>query len=289
MSGIYILSDYGKLSKKDQTLVFTENDGTNTILFPYKTDHLVLLGKVSITADALRLISKYKIETTFLSSNGKFSSKLSFENGKNVFLRQKQFRILDDKLKSSEIAKSIVIGKIKNQISFMQRIKRKDNRTNAEIESAIESQGLDCCAGNLHVLNYGKKALVFDLMEEFRTPIADAVCCTLFNQGILKPEDFENVCFSSDSEDFPLENYENISESENMKDGFVTENQKGILLTKVGIKKVIAAFENKMDSLIMYYPMNEKTSYKKIIYYQVQQYKRVINEEEKDYKAYYFK
>lgn len=365
MSGVYILSDYGKLSKKDQTLVFTEKDGTNTILFPYKTEHLVLLGKVSITADALRLISKYKIETTFLSSNGKFSSKLSFEDGKNVFLRQKQFRIMDDKLKSSEIAKSIVIGKIKNQISFMQRIKRKDSRTNGEIErtinsvknilidlektldiekirgyeglaarnyfkvfayniqpewaefksrsknppksnvnavlsflytllmyrieSAIESQGLDCCAGNLHALNYGKKALVFDLMEEFRTPIADAVCCTLFNHGVLKPEDFEVVCFSSDSEDFPLEHYETISESENIKEGFVTENQKGVLLTKAGIKKVIAGFENKMDSLIMYYPMNEKVSYKKIIYYQVQHYKRVINEEEKDYKAYYFK
>jgi hypothetical protein len=105
----------------------------------------------------------------------------------------------------------------------------------------------------------------------------------------LKPEDFEVVCFSSDSEDFPLEHYETISESENMKDGFVTENQKGFLLTKAGIKKVIAAFENKMDSLIMYYPMNEKVSYKKIIYHQVQHYKRVINEEEKDYKAYYFK
>ena len=267
MSEIYILSDYGKLSKKDETIVFSQPDGTSTILFPFKTEHLVLVGKVSISADALRLLTKYKIGTTFLSSNGRFNGKLSFGDGKNIFLRQKQFRILDNPQKSLEIAKSIVAGKIRNEISFMQRIKRKNSneneavenaissvkntlsnaektddieklrgyeglaarkyfevfkfnlqdewaefktrsknppRTNVNavlsflytllmyrVESAIESQGLDSCCGNLHAVNYGKTALVFDLMEEFRSPVCDSVCCSLFNLGTLKSEDFE--------------------------------------------------------------------------------------------------
>lgn len=61
------------------------------------------------------------------------------------------------------------------------------------------------------------------------------------------------------------------------------------MLTKNGIKKVISAFENKLDTLIFYSPTNQKISYAKIIYEQVIHYKRVILGEEKEYKAYFFK
>lgn len=363
MSAIYILSDYGKLSKKDETIVFSQPDGTSTILFPFKTEHLVLIGKVSISADALRLLTKYKIGTTFLSSNGRFNGKLSFGDGKNIFLRQKQFRILDNPQKSLEIAKSIVTGKIRNEISFMQRIKRKNNfsdkkiefalasvktaLSNAEstddidklrgyegiaarkyfevfglnilpkwaefktrsknppksnvnavlsflytllmyrVESAIESQGLDACCGNLHAVNYGKTALVFDLMEEFRSPICDSVCCALFNLGTLTEDDFEEKEFSAHSEEFLLEEEASAeSASENNEN---ESSVNGILLTKNGIKKVIAVFEAKMNSSVLYAATAQKMSYVRIIYNQVQHYKRVISEEETDYKAYYLK
>lgn len=366
MSEIYILSDYGKLSKKDETIVFSQPDGTSTILFPFKTEQLVLVGKVSISADALRLLTKYKIGTTFLSSNGRFNGKLSFGDGKNIFLRQKQFRILDNPQKSLEIAKSIVAGKIRNEISFMQRIKRKNSnenetvenaissvknmlsnaektddieklrgyeglaarkyfevfkfnlqdewaefktrsknppRTNVNavlsflytllmyrVESAIESQGLDSCCGNLHAVNYGKTALVFDLMEEFRSPVCDSVCCSLFNLGTLKSEDFEKKEFSAESEDYPLELEQGKGDSDsNLGDEENSPAKYGILLTKAGIKKVISAFEAKMNSLILYSPTAQKISYTKIIYQQVQHYKRVICGEETEYKAYYFK
>lgn len=353
MASIYILSDHGKLTKKDETIVFVQPDETRTILFPFKTELLVIIGNVSISGDALRLLAKYKIPTTFLSSNGRFNGKLSFGDGKNVFLRQKQYRILDDEKQSLEIARSIVVGKIKNQISFMQRIKRKSSSTeqvvidsinaikntldNAQkaddieklrgyegvaarqyfavfgyniqcewaefksrsknpprsnvnavlsflytllmyhVESALESQGLDVCCGNLHALNYGKQALVFDLMEEFRSAIADSVCCALFNLGTLNKEDFEVKNFSEDDTDYPLES----SSAE--------EDVKAVLLTKAGIKKVIAAFESKMDSMILYQPTGQKISYKKILYEQAEHYKRVVSGEETEYKAYYFK
>ena len=364
MAEIYILSDYGKLSKKDETIVFSQADGTNTILFPFKTEHLVLMGRVSISADALRLLTKYKISTTFLSSNGKFNGKLSFGDSKNIFLRQKQFRTLDNSKKSLEIAKNIVAGKIRNEISFMQRIKRKSldadeslekaiksvknildkaenagdleqlrgfeglaareyfgvfrfnlqaewaefktrsknpPRTNVNavlsflytllmyrVESAIESQGLDCCRGNLHAVNYGKSALVFDLMEEFRSPICDSVCCSLFNLGTLKPDDFEKKEFSAECDEFPLDK-EDCNEESGEEENTDSYSMDGILLTKNGIKKVISAFEAKMNSLILYSPTGQRLSYSKIIYHQAQHYKRVINEEETEYKAYYFK
>lgn len=364
MGVVYILSDCGKLGKKDETLSFMQNDGTNTILFPFKTEHLVLMGNISISGDALRLLSKYKIPTSLLSSNGRFNGKLIFGDSKNVFLRQKQYRILDNRKQSLEIARSIVTGKIRNQISFMQRIKRKTGDTdsliensiikikqslqNAEntgdieklrgyegiaarlyfsvfglnitpdwaefkkrsknpprsnvnavlsflysllmsrVESAIESEGLDTCVGNLHALNYGRTALVFDLMEEFRSAIADSVCCALFNLGTLKEEDFEIKDFSLENTDFPIDEKSETENGEQERDETSIEN-KGVLLTKPGLKKVIASFEEKMDSLILYQPTNQKISYTKIIYEQASHYKRVISGDETSYKAYSFK
>jgi len=364
MASVYIISENGKLGRKDETLVFTQFDGTVTILFPFKTEHLVLVGNISLSGDAIRLLTKYRISTTFLSSNGKFNGKLLFGDTKNVFLRQKQYHILEDEKKSFEIARDIVTGKIKNQISFMQRIKRKNNillqnvenaindikniledvsksdnldtvrgyeglaskkyfevfgtnifpdwalfnkrsknppRTNVNavlsflytllsyrIESALESVGLDICVGNLHVINYGRAALVFDIIEEFRSPIADSLCCALFNLGTLKPEDFEKVDFTNEEAPFPnqIKEGDMFNDSENIE--FDT-GIKGVLLTKLGLKKVIKAFEEKMDTLILYQPLNMKISYSKIIYEQVAHYKRVITGEESEYKAYYFK
>ena len=321
------------------------------------------MGSVSITGEAMRLMTKYKIGATFLSSNGRFNGSLSFGESKNVFLRQKQYRILDSPNQSLKIARSIVSGKIRNQLSFMQRIKRKGGiteqnvfdaissvkralegaektgdieklrgfegiaskhyfsvfgyniqpewaefktrsknppRTNVNavlsflytlllyrVESAIESQGLDICAGNLHALNYGKNALAFDLMEEFRSPIADSCCCSLFNLGTLKEDDFELIDFSEDDVDYPLET--SIPPDSSIEKSSEEKNIKGVLLNKAGLKKVIAAFEQKMESVILYAPSGVRLPYKKIIYAQVEHYKRVVSGEETEYKSYYFK
>lgn len=363
MASIYIISDYGKLTKSGETLVFIQKDNSSTILFPFKTEHLVIMGNVTLTGEAMRLMTKYKLGATFLSSNGRFNGKLSFGDSKNVFLRQKQYRILDDSKQSLEIARSIVVGKLKNQLSFMQRIKRKSDlaeqklfdainavknslddaektddieklrgyegiaarhyfsvfgyniqpewadfrtrsknppRTNVNavlsflytlllyrVESAIESQGLDICVGNLHALNYGRNALAFDLMEEFRTPIADSCCCSLFNLGTLKEDDFETIDFSDDDVDYPLES--SIPPDSSTEKETEEKKVKGILLTKDAIKKVIASFEQKMDTLIQYAPTGQRLSYQKIIYAQVEHYKRVVSGEETEYKSYYFK
>lgn len=362
MAAIYIVSNAGKISKNAETFVFAQPDGTSTILFPFKTEILFVVGKISVSGDALRMFAKYKIPVVFLSSNGRFNSKLVYGDSKNVFLRQKQYGILASEQKNLEIAKSIVSGKIKNQISFMQRIKRKtDYPKNADkiiehnisdlknifdaipetksleilrghegmaakkyfevfamnisapwacfpkrsknppetnvnavlsflytllmyrVETALESTGMDIMVGTLHSCDYGRNSLVFDLMEEFRTPLADTVCCSLFNLNILSPDDFRTVLFDSENQDYPL-NYED--DKADNSESAITSKQ-GILLNENGLKKVIKAFEEKMTTYVVY--EDSKISYQKIIIRQVLAYKRVILGEEKEYKTFYFK
>ena len=48
MAGIYIVSNVGKISKNSETFVFSQPDGTSTILFPFKTEIIFVVGKITI-------------------------------------------------------------------------------------------------------------------------------------------------------------------------------------------------------------------------------------------------
>jgi len=58
------------------------------------------------------------------------------------------------------------------------------------IITALEIVGLDPYDGFLHADKYGRPALALDLMEEFRSIIADSVVLNLVNRGMITPNDF---------------------------------------------------------------------------------------------------
>lgn len=376
MPAVYIISNYGKLSKKGDTLIFESKDYTSTI-FPFRTDELVFIGKADITSAAMSLLMKHQIDTVFLSSNGKFNGKLTFSEKKNVFLRLKQYKLLENMEARISVSKQIAIAKLKNQISFMYRMKRKNkqdeqlvsyaiNKTkellpyieqakdiqqirgyegigaknyfsvfgkdiiqdwavfkgrsrnppkdnvNAvlsflytllyqRVDAAIETEDLDPYIGMYHEIDYGKRTLSFDLMEEFRVPIVDTITISLFNLGILDKTDFREVEFSLDSEDFPLEDEEKtrdeeifqkeneIIKSENYLEERAIKRSKGVLLNDSGLKKCIEVFEKKMASTLISPSGGQTISYWGLIREQVKVYKRYINGEESTYKPFLYR
>lgn len=112
------------------------------------------------------------------------------------------------------------------------------------VETAILSFSLDSMMGVFHVCYYGSVSLVYDLMEEFRTPLCDTVCCSLFNLGILKENDFEYMEDSS------------------------------VFLTNSSIRTVIKEFERKLQDMIYY--EEEQLTYKEIIFEQVRKFRTFI-------------
>lgn len=60
-----------------------------------------------------------------------------------------------------------------------------------EMESQIESFGLDPYVGVFHVERAGRPALALDLMEEFRVEAIDRLVLRLLNLGILSRDDFQ--------------------------------------------------------------------------------------------------
>jgi CRISPR-associated protein Cas1 len=61
-----------------------------------------------------------------------------------------------------------------------------------EVESALETVGLDPCVGFLHKDRPGRKSLALDLMEEFRPFFADRLVLTLINRQQIQGKDFED-------------------------------------------------------------------------------------------------
>jgi CRISPR-associated protein Cas1 len=60
-----------------------------------------------------------------------------------------------------------------------------------DCRSALEAVGLDPCVGYLHVDRPGRPSLALDLMEEFRSFLADRLVLSLINRRQIKGKDFE--------------------------------------------------------------------------------------------------
>lgn len=60
----------------------------------------------------------------------------------------------------------------------------------SDCKSALEAVGLDSAVGFYHKDRPGRPGLALDLMEEFRSPLADRFVLALINRRQLKPNDF---------------------------------------------------------------------------------------------------
>ena len=94
--------------------------------------------------------------------------------------------------------------------------------------------GFDPYLGFYHQPRYGRQALTLDLVEEFRTLIADSVCLTLINNGELGPEHF------------------------------ITRGD-ATALTQNGRRRVIEAYERRMDTLVTHPLFGYPVSYRRVL------------------------
>lgn len=60
-----------------------------------------------------------------------------------------------------------------------------------EMQSALETVGLDPAAGYMHTLRPGRASLALDMIEELRAPLCDRFTLSLFNKGQLSDKDFD--------------------------------------------------------------------------------------------------
>ncbi|NJN04872.1 MAG: CRISPR-associated endonuclease Cas1 [Leptolyngbyaceae cyanobacterium RM1_1_2] len=113
--------------------------------------------------------------------------------------------------------------------------------------SLLLAEGLNPYLGNLHGAERQKAYLAFDLMEEFRSPIVDALVMRLINQKIIRPTDF----------------------------GWPQKNQ-GVYLTDSARRIFLKKFEQRITEKIAHPDVKESVTYRRVIQLQIQRYKRAL-------------
>jgi CRISPR-associated protein Cas1 len=103
-----------------------------------------------------------------------------------------------------------------------------------ECGAAVRIAGLDPYIGYLHEVKYGRPALALDLMEEFRSILADSVVLGLFNRNMLTANMFD------ESQGFPK-------------------------LTEDGFKQFLRAWEERLTQSVKHPQLKQKLDYRQIM------------------------
>jgi CRISP-associated protein Cas1 len=103
-----------------------------------------------------------------------------------------------------------------------------------DIVATLVGVGFDPYLGFYHQPRYGRPALALDLMEEFRPLVADSAAVGLINNGELRPSDF-------------------------------IQRAGAVALTDSGRKRVIEAYERRMDVLITHPTFGYTISYRRVL------------------------
>jgi CRISPR-associated protein Cas1 len=99
---------------------------------------------------------------------------------------------------------------------------------------AASLSGFDPLLGFYHQPRYGRPALALDLMEEFRPLIADSVVLQVINNGVIKAGDF-------------------------------VRNSLGVAIAPAARKRLIEAYERRMDQLVTHPVFGYRVSYRRVL------------------------
>lgn len=106
----------------------------------HNLEAIVTTGYLGASPALMRKCAEQNIGLTFLTSSGKFSSRVTGGTTGNVTLRKKQYRISDVEVESLAIARHFIIGKLYNQRWMLERMTR-DNGLRIDVDQFKKISG----------------------------------------------------------------------------------------------------------------------------------------------------
>ncbi|MCQ4745806.1 type I-C CRISPR-associated endonuclease Cas1c [Blautia producta] len=145
--------------------------------YSMRLDSVLLKKKSSMLADNLHAVRKCKNASELLGIEGE-SASLYFSVFDDLILQQKEDFYFKGRNKRPPL------DRVNAMLSFTYSLLAR------MCGSALESVGLDPYVGFMHTDRPGRMSLALDLMEEFRSVMADRFVLTLINKRIVKKEGF---------------------------------------------------------------------------------------------------
>ncbi len=315
LSNLYITTQEAYVSKERENIIVSLH-GKEIFRAPiHLINSVVCFGNVLCSPFVFGLCAENDVSISFFTEYGKFIAKVQSPVSGNVLLRKQQYKYSEDGKFCLETAKSVLIGKLNNsktvinralrdhqnkmsapdkvkevseslqrslnnvlsadnldtlrgmegdaansyfsvfdeliltdkEIFYMKERNRRPPLDNVncllsftytllahDISSALEGVGLDPQVGFFHKDRPGRPSLALDLMEEFRSVIADRLVLTLINLSQLDNKGFRKsqsggVIMSDDNKKVLLNAYKKRKEEEIFHPFFKENIQIGLL------------------------------------------------------------
>ena len=155
MTTLYVTEPQSIVRKDGDTLLVTvpsdEKSGraAHKVSIPLvKVDQVVVLGDSTLTAPALAALLEQRTEITFLGAYGDFRGRIVPAGSRNSLLRLAQFRAHEDPLRSLELARQFVSGKLSNLRTLLLR----SNRKLKDEAVAAAAEGMHTILGQVNAL-----------------------------------------------------------------------------------------------------------------------------------------
>lgn len=114
LNTLYITSSNRYLSLDGENIVVLENDKEIGRLPLHNLESIVTFGYLGASPALMGACAKRDISLCFLTLNGRFLARVVGPETGNVVLRKNQYRLSDDEVKCTEIARNFITGKIYN-------------------------------------------------------------------------------------------------------------------------------------------------------------------------------
>jgi len=121
VEALYVLEPGSYLRKEGESLKIVREHSVVADIPAQGLKRLTLVGYVSLSGAVLDFLIRHRIETVFMTPTGRFRARLMLDEHPHVARRQAQYARLSDKGFCRRMAKTIVSGKLENQVSYLRR------------------------------------------------------------------------------------------------------------------------------------------------------------------------
>lgn len=124
LNTLYVSTE-GAYLRKDGLNVVVEIERVEKLRVPlHLLGGVAVFGQVSLSPALMGSLAEAGVVTAFYSMNGRFLARVEGPVSGNVLLRREQYRVMDDALACTRLARSIVAAKSLNQRGVLQRALR---------------------------------------------------------------------------------------------------------------------------------------------------------------------
>jgi len=143
LNTLYVTTQGAYLAKEGESVVVKVEHETKLRVPIHALGSVVCFGQVTVSPYLMAFCGQQNVAISFMSEYGRFLARVEGPTTGNVLLRREQYRRSDDPAASAEIARAMLMGKIANARTVLQRVIRDhaEKQDGDEIEAAVKRLG----------------------------------------------------------------------------------------------------------------------------------------------------